>query len=620
MSGIYVYHFPEGADASVRRGYQERAIADAVRRTSDRNQASITDRTAAAGLFHDISSRAGGVVASADRRHTLALCGLVWLKDEDTSLATTQSVLSHLTENDFTDEHRLRGQYSFVLCDDQSGRVVAESDPFGVYPLYYRELPDGIAVASEIKALTFCGPNRLCMEALGEVVRFGYVVSDLTLIEGVRRLLPGTRLHYQSRRLRLERLRRVLIARNREPTPDVYEQVHAAFERNLKRSIAGREASAFATLSGGMDSRLIVLALKALDVDFTAWSSGEEDSLERRVAGDYAQMIGVPFSSATVDGARFPDWCEQAIWITEGRCPLGHAHFLDPLIGNAFPRSGLCAHGLIGDVVMGGDMEPKTWQDSDDVEARCREHMKRIVYWPVQAAERTLSAVLLDAYHAAEERAASSLFERFSSHDAYSNLIWFRYDFRLHGFVIPCLMSQVLPWADPVVPYIDPQVFALCAGISRSAIVERKFQISFATKYYPQTFGMPHVKDGVLVSWQRLEEDHDRGWRRLHRLNQFRYLVGRLSRGRVNLPARESYPAYEQWYRRERSVRQFVDDALLSDFSGQLGVWQPEGLRRLLTDQRIGRNVWGAVGALLSATLFARQFIAGEDRPGSVLT
>lgn len=396
--------------------------------------------------------------------------------------------------------------------------------------------------------------------------------------------------------------------------------MHAAFERNLARGLSCAQGKIFATLSGGMDSRIIALALKSLGVNFTAWSCGEEGSLERKVAGAFAQNAGIEFTASTVDAGRFADWCEQAIWVTEGRCPLGHAHFLDPLLNGDFPEGSLCAHGLIGDVVMGGDIEPKRWRGDEQLEAVCREHMKRIVYWPTAVAEATLAPPLLDAYFAAEDRAAASVFSRFScAGDAYSNLLWFRYDFRLHGFVIPCLMSQILPWADPVVPYIDPRVFELCAAISRSAVLDRKLQIDFAHEHYPATFATPHVKDGVLLDWAKIDDDYDRDWRKLARLNRFRYLVTRLSRGRINLPARESYPAYEQWYRRKRSVRTFVDGVLLGDFSSQLGFWRRPGLERLLTDQRIGRNVWGDVGSLLGATVFARQFIGCEDRPDSVL-
>ncbi len=78
---------------------------------------------------------------------------------------------------------------------------------------------------------------------------------------------------------------------------------------------------------------------------------------------------------------------------------------------------------------------------------------------------------------------------------------------------------------------------------------------------------------------------------------------------------KNSFPQYWQWYPRHKSIRKYVDGILLSEQALDRGYFQREGLQSLLHDCRIGRRVWNAVGTLLMAELFLRQFIDGTDIP-----
>lgn len=49
--------------------------------------------------------------------------------------------------------NRLIGMFAFALYDVGAGKVILARDPFGIKPLFYSVLPQGVAAASEIKAL-----------------------------------------------------------------------------------------------------------------------------------------------------------------------------------------------------------------------------------------------------------------------------------------------------------------------------------------------------------------------------------------------------------------------------------------------------------------------------------
>ena len=113
--------------------------------------------------------------------------------------------------------------------------------------------------------------------------------------------------------------------------------------------------------------------------------------------------------------------------------------------------------------------------------------------------------------------------------------------------------------------------------------------------------------------------EYDRKYRNLEQKRYLRYLLGRMSCGRINPPYRESFPYYDQWFRRWPAVRGYFYDILLSKQAMEGGLWNRSGIMRLLHDLSIGRNVWDAIGTILLIEVLLRQLVNQTDRPGNVL-
>ena len=94
---------------------------------------------------------------------------------------------------------KLNGMFSFAVVDEKTSNFFAARDQFGIKPFYYYVLRDGsIIFASEIKAI-LCHPEvkrSLNYEALQEYLTFQFCLSDKTLFEGVKKLLPAHHLNY----------------------------------------------------------------------------------------------------------------------------------------------------------------------------------------------------------------------------------------------------------------------------------------------------------------------------------------------------------------------------------------------------------------------------------------
>lgn len=88
---------------------------------------------------------------------------------------------------------KLRGMFAFATYDTIGQRLLLARDRFGIKPLFYAVLPDGVAFASELRALQ-CLPGidlTVDQQALYDYTALTYVPAPQTFYKGIRVLEPG---------------------------------------------------------------------------------------------------------------------------------------------------------------------------------------------------------------------------------------------------------------------------------------------------------------------------------------------------------------------------------------------------------------------------------------------
>ncbi len=100
---------------------------------------------------------------------------------------------------------RLVGMFAFGLWDQDARRLLLARDHLGIKPLYYRLLPDGIAFASELKALLVLGRPEIDRSAVRDFLFHGYVPAPKTIYQGIAKLPAGHLLSWQGGRAQVER-------------------------------------------------------------------------------------------------------------------------------------------------------------------------------------------------------------------------------------------------------------------------------------------------------------------------------------------------------------------------------------------------------------------------------
>ncbi|MGH8201218.1 MAG: asparagine synthase (glutamine-hydrolyzing) [Steroidobacteraceae bacterium] len=89
---------------------------------------------------------------------------------------------------------RFRGMFAFAIWDANRERLLLARDRYGMKPLFLHQADGRLLFASEIKALlAFPGVSRrVDRDALWDCFAYRYVPAPATLLQGIRKLMPGS--------------------------------------------------------------------------------------------------------------------------------------------------------------------------------------------------------------------------------------------------------------------------------------------------------------------------------------------------------------------------------------------------------------------------------------------
>jgi asparagine synthase (glutamine-hydrolysing) len=264
------------------------AVIDASRRRSLVLAASLSDEPSRISLSLD-----GAILNGAELRGELARRGFSFSGTGDAEL-----VLRAYQYWDKEVVRHLRGAFALALWDARKERLMLARDRFGQKPLYLREAGGALCFASELKALARAPGFRAEVDvgAVGEYLAAGYVRGPRTLLQGVRKLAPGSYALWQFGQLREVRYWSVPDGEAPEAKSageDPVEGFIARLDEAVRISIP-RASPAGILLSGGYDSAAIVALMKRHAGAIATFSAGfaEDKRSELSAAARLARHFG----------------------------------------------------------------------------------------------------------------------------------------------------------------------------------------------------------------------------------------------------------------------------------------------------------------------------------------
>jgi hypothetical protein len=295
---------------------------------------------------------------SPDARHALWLAGEIFeaqgldgpLPQEAPSAPVRRRLLEVLRDHGPEVLRRVDGDYQIAWWDGEARTLTLLSDRHGGRAWYWAATPSGVAFACGVRGVLLAPgvSSEPDLVSLRDATTFGgYRLGGHTNVSGVRMFPGALRATLRPNGILVGRYWRWTEIGERPDVTldDAVEGAAALWRHAMRRHLRGA-APAGLTLSGGLDSRLVLAEAAAQGVPLAAVTYGLPGSEDERYAQRAARTAGVSWCAHPLyDG----DWLatrSAAIQRTDGLIQLGdlmhlealptqHAHFATHLSGYA---------------------------------------------------------------------------------------------------------------------------------------------------------------------------------------------------------------------------------------------------------------------------------------------
>jgi len=202
----------------------------------------------------------------------------------------------------------LRGMFAIALVDSLEERLYLARDPFGIKPLYWRTMPEGVLFASEVRPLArISGGTRIDPEAIARYLHLGAVATDQAPFLEIKALPPNSVVAFgRDSRATL----RPIVADGPLAVTKVSTGLEAALTDSIKLHLDADVPTAL-LLSAGIDSATIAAVSRRLGRDLDCLTVATEGAAdESGGAAETARHYGhrfqrIPAALEDGDVARF---------------------------------------------------------------------------------------------------------------------------------------------------------------------------------------------------------------------------------------------------------------------------------------------------------------------------
>ena len=202
---------------------------------------------------------------------------------------------------------RLNGMFGLAIWDASRKKLVIARDPTGIKLIYYHLENGSLIFGSEIRPILSALPTAREVDpaAMSLFLRFRYTPSPLTIIKGIRKLAPGSKMVVEEGHFRIERWygNDTSPLENHRKDDDVLEELMEIYRRALKRHLLS-DVPERLLLSGGVDSGLLLALMQEQGNGWPTYTVGygsdfrDDEILEARQTAEFfsARNVSVHLS------------------------------------------------------------------------------------------------------------------------------------------------------------------------------------------------------------------------------------------------------------------------------------------------------------------------------------
>lgn len=186
----------------------------------------------------------------------------------------TEVLIKHFDKHRIAGLPELNGFFAFAFYDRRNQELFVVRDRYGEKPLYYYQDEEVFAFASEIHPLLAMVQKKFALnpDVLYTYFRLHYIAGEQSILQGIKRLLPGHYIHIQNGKTQVARWYDIEEKRTELQTLSFESLMQDAVQ---KRLISDAPLGAF--LSGGIDSSVVCAVAKQYQKELHTFSLGYKD-------------------------------------------------------------------------------------------------------------------------------------------------------------------------------------------------------------------------------------------------------------------------------------------------------------------------------------------------------
>jgi asparagine synthase (glutamine-hydrolysing) len=209
--------------------------------------------------------------------------------------------------------NHLNGMFGLAIWDVRKKRLVLARDPFGIKLIYYRIDGNTLYFGSEMRPIraTMPGKTEIDTTSLDLFLRYRFTPSPYTILKGVRKLAPGTKLTVQDGACQVSRWYRF------KPEPfspaksiaEAREELFSLYKAAIKRQLIS-DVPVGLLLSGGIDSGMLLALMNLSGNSWPTYTVGYGSSYaddELADAAETARLLGSKHTSVNITKSTFEE-------------------------------------------------------------------------------------------------------------------------------------------------------------------------------------------------------------------------------------------------------------------------------------------------------------------------
>ena len=219
--------------------------------------------------------------------------------------------------------NRLNGMFGLGIWDLKQQRLTIARDAFGIKLIYYRIDGGRVFFGSEMRAVraTMPGKAEIDPTSLNLFLRYRYTPSPHTIIKGIHKLAPGTKLTIQQGSYEVSRWYQF------KPTPfapakspaEAREELLAIYQAAVRRQLIS-DVPVGLLLSGGVDSGMLLALMNLNGSGWPTYTVGYGTSFaddELADGAETARVLGSKHTGITISRQTFEETLPKIVGFLE---------------------------------------------------------------------------------------------------------------------------------------------------------------------------------------------------------------------------------------------------------------------------------------------------------------